>query len=132
LRYTPPADENGAGYTSFTFRVQDDGGVDEGGIDTSVTTNTITLNVTAVNSAPTGENFVVNMSEDAAHVFAAADFVLNDSKDTPANSLAAIKIETLPAIGLLSLNGTAVAAGDTIAAADIANLSYAPVTDDFG
>jgi hypothetical protein len=52
LRYTPPADANGAAYASFTFQVQDDGGLLNGGADTDASPNTLTLNVTALNDAP--------------------------------------------------------------------------------
>ena len=33
LRFTPAANANGAGYASFTFQVQDDGGTANGGVD---------------------------------------------------------------------------------------------------
>ena len=52
LKFTPAADANRAGYTSFTFQVRDDGGTVAGGIDTDPTPNTITLDVTPVNDAP--------------------------------------------------------------------------------
>ncbi|CAH1746723.1 protein of unknown function [Thauera humireducens] len=52
LVYTPVANENGTGYTSFTFQVQDDGGTANGGVDLDLDANTITLNVTPVNDAP--------------------------------------------------------------------------------
>ena len=47
LEFTPAADENGAGYASFTFKVSD-------GTDESAATYTMTVDVTAVNDAPTG------------------------------------------------------------------------------
>ena len=31
--FTPVANANGAGYASFTFQVQDDGGIANGGVD---------------------------------------------------------------------------------------------------
>ena len=33
LMFTPAANANGAGYASFTFQVQDDGGTANGGVD---------------------------------------------------------------------------------------------------
>ncbi|MCZ4245119.1 gliding motility-associated C-terminal domain-containing protein [Pedobacter punctiformis] len=42
------ADANGNAFSSFTFRVTDDGGTTNGGIDTDPTANTITFNVTPV------------------------------------------------------------------------------------
>ena len=53
LKFTPAANANGAGYASFTFQVQDNGGTANGGVDLDPTPNTITVNVTSVNDAPT-------------------------------------------------------------------------------
>jgi hypothetical protein len=53
LKFTPAANASGAGYASFTFLVQDDGGTANGGVDLDQTPNTITVNVTAVNDTPT-------------------------------------------------------------------------------
>jgi hypothetical protein len=52
LKFTPAADANGAGYTSLSFQVQDDGGTAGGGIDLDLSANTLTINVTAVNDQP--------------------------------------------------------------------------------
>ncbi|EMI57701.1 LamG-like jellyroll fold domain-containing protein, partial [Rhodopirellula sallentina] len=49
LTYEPVADENGSGYASFTFRVQDDGGTANSGSDIDPVPNTITFDVTAQN-----------------------------------------------------------------------------------
>ena len=43
LMFTPAANANGAGYASFTFQVQDDGGTANGGVDLDQSANTITL-----------------------------------------------------------------------------------------
>ena len=48
LTYTPPANANGAGYASFTFKVND-------GTDDSAAASTMTINVTAVNDLPSGK-----------------------------------------------------------------------------
>src|SRR5205814_551636 len=53
LVYTPAANGNGAGYASFTFQVQDDGGTANGGMDLDLTARTITIDVTPVDDAPT-------------------------------------------------------------------------------
>src|SRR4029434_8894571 len=52
LMFTPAANASGAGYASFTFQVQDDGGTANGGADTDASPNTMTVNVTAVNDTP--------------------------------------------------------------------------------
>src|SRR5439155_136961 len=53
--------------------------------------------------------------------FAAADFGFSDPNDTPANSLLAVKITTLPSAGsgTLTDNGVAVTAGQFVSVADI-------------
>ena len=48
----PDADEFGNGYASFTFRVQDDGGIANGGVDRDPVANTITIDVTPDNLPP--------------------------------------------------------------------------------
>jgi uncharacterized delta-60 repeat protein len=45
LVYTPPADENGFAYTSFTFQVEDDGGTANGGLNLDASTNLMTIHV---------------------------------------------------------------------------------------
>ena len=47
LKYTPPANANGTGYASFTFKVND-------GTDDSASAYTLTIDVTAVNDPATG------------------------------------------------------------------------------
>ena len=47
LKYTPPANANGSGYASFTFKVND-------GTDDSASAYTLTLDVTALNDPATG------------------------------------------------------------------------------
>jgi VCBS repeat-containing protein/CshA-type fibril repeat protein len=56
LSWTPPLNGNGAGLSSFTFQVTDDGGTTGGGQDTDQSPNTITFNVTAVNDSPVLDN----------------------------------------------------------------------------
>jgi CSLREA domain-containing protein len=110
LVFTPAADANGAAYTSFTFRVSD------GSLQSS--TATLTVDVSAVNDAPTTADRTVTTNEDAAYTFALSDFAFSDA-DAGA-SLASVRIVALPAAGALTLNGVAVTANQSIAAADIA------------
>ena len=77
----------------------------------------MTIDVTAVNDAPAGTNKTVTTLEDTAHVLTAADFGFSDAAD--GNTLAAVKITTLPGAGTLRNNGVAVTAGQTISIADI-------------
>ncbi len=52
LVFTPAANANGAANASFTFQVQDNGGVVSGGVDLDQSANTMTVTVTAVNDVP--------------------------------------------------------------------------------
>ncbi|MBC7701952.1 MAG: hypothetical protein H7225_16330 [Massilia sp.] len=120
LRFTPVANANGTGYSSFSFQVQDNGGTANGGVDLDATPRTMTFNVTAVNDAPAGANRAVTTLENTAYVFASADFGFTDVSDSPANALLAVKITTVPGAGTLTLNGLTVNAGDFVLASDIA------------
>jgi hypothetical protein len=120
LEFTPAANAQGAGYASFTFQVQDDGGTVNGGVNLDQSPNTITFNVTSVNDAPAGANKTITTLEDTAYTFSAADFGFSDSIDSPSNNLTAVKITTLPTAGTLEDNGVAVNAGQFVSAADIA------------
>ena len=131
LRFAPAANASGATYASFTFRVQDNGGTANGGVDTDLTARVMTIAVTRVNDAPAGTARTVTMLEDATYTFTAANFGFSDAKDTPANTLSAVKIATLPASGKLTRSGAAVTAGASVTAADIAagKLKFAPAAD---
>src|SRR6185436_18707230 len=128
LVYTPGANGNGAGYAAFTFQVQDNGGTANGGVDLDASANTITFNVTSVNDAPAGTDKTITTLEDTAYTFTTADFGFTDPNDSPANTLLAVKITTLPAAGSLTLSGVAVTAGQSIAVASITGgqLVYTP------
>ena len=110
LVYTPPENENGTGYASFTFKVSD-------GLLESASAYTMTVDVTAANDVPTASDNTVATTEDTAHTFAAADFRFDDG-DT-GDALASVTIVTPPASGSLTNNGTAVTENQTIARADI-------------
>ncbi|MFO0868130.1 MAG: DUF4347 domain-containing protein [Pirellulales bacterium] len=119
LRFTPSLHANGTNYASFTFQVQDDGGTALGGVDLDPTANQLTIHVTSVNDAPAGTNTAVTTLEDTPYTFTASDFGFTDAQDSPANSLSAVKITTLPLAGSLTLNGVAVTAGQSVSVASI-------------
>ena len=119
LVYTPPANANGTGLTSFTFQVEDDGGTGNGGVDLDASPNTLTIDVTPVNDAPVGTDNTASTLEDAAYTFTGADFGFTDPDDSPADNFSAIRISTLPGAGSLTYNGVAVNAGQSITLADI-------------
>jgi VCBS repeat-containing protein len=134
LKFTPAADASGAGYASFTFQVQDDGGTTNGGVDLDPSANTLTINVTAVNDAPAGSNNTVSTNEDTAYTFTAADFGFSDPNDSPGNTLSAVTITTVPAAGSLTLSGVAVSAGQSILVTNInaGNLVFNPAANASG
>src|SRR5262249_31932166 len=82
-------------------------------------TDTVAITVNAVNDAPTGTNATVTTNEDTTYTFTTANFGFTDPNDSPANSLLAVEITTLPAAGQLLLNGVAVTAGQFVSASEI-------------
>ena len=134
LRFTPAANANGAGYTSFGFQVQDDGKTANGGVDTDLTPRLMTIDVTAVNDAPVGASKTVTTLEDTPYTFTVADFGFTDPADSPANNLLAVTVATLPDAGSLTLNGIAVTAGQTVLAGNLRGglLRFAPAADAIG
>ena len=131
LRFTPAINANGSPYTSFTFQVQDNGGTANGGIDLDPAPKTLTFNVTPLNDPPSGTSKTVTILEDTTYSLAAVDFGFSDPNDSPANTLLAVKISTLPAAGTLTDNGVAVTNGQFIAVADLngALLRFTPATN---
>jgi Ca2+-binding RTX toxin-like protein len=83
----------------------------------------------AASTPPTGANKTLSLTEDQAYTFAEADFGFADEDG---DTLASIKINTVPTVGSLTLNGVKVKNFATIAAADIANLVWTPPADDNG
>jgi hypothetical protein len=131
LVFTPAPNANGTGYASFGFQVQDDGGTANGGADLDATVRTLTLDVVAVNDAPTGASQTVTLQEDSVLVLGLADFGYQDASDSPANALAFMTLVSLPAQGMLTLDGASVLAGQAISGADITSgkLRYVPPAD---
>jgi len=84
-----------------------------------------TISVLNVNEAPTVTGFTKVGAEDNALAFAAADFASHFA-DPDGDPLAAVRVATLPAGGVLKLNGAAVTAGQVIAAADLGRLAFVP------
>ena len=130
--FTPAANANGAGYASFTFQVQDDGGIANGGVDLDQSANTMSIDVTAVNDAPAGtDNTVTTLEDTRVHLRQRPTSASATPPTAPANALSAVKITTLPGAGSLTDNGVLVSAGDFITAADIAGgkLVFTPVAN---
>jgi hypothetical protein len=106
---------------SVTVRVTDSGGLtyDE----------TFTINLTDVNEAPTGADATITINEDTSHTLTTANFGFSDVD--AGDSLSAVRIDTLPGAGSLTLSGIAVIAGQVITVTDITagNLVFTPAAD---
>ena len=90
---------------------------------------TVTINLTNVNDAPTGADATITIPEDMAQRLTTANFGFSDVD--VGDSLSAVRIETLPSAGTLTLSGVAVTAGQVISVADMTagNLVFMPAAD---
>jgi VCBS repeat-containing protein len=82
LTFAPAPEQSGAGYASFDFQVQDDGGTADGGVDLDPSANTVTIDVTAVNDAPAVAegNAAASVTEDQS-VVASGHFSASDAEN---------------------------------------------------
>ena len=69
-----------------------------------------------------------SVAENSSLMFTSADFTDNFTDAEPNAALEDVQITALPQQGMLALSGTAVTAGQVIAAADLVDLTYAPDT----
>jgi hypothetical protein len=122
LKFTPAANASGAGYASFTFQVQDNGGTANGGMDLDASPNTMTVNVTAVNDAPTNTiPAAQGTSQNTALVFSSANGNRISIADLDA-AAAPLEITLTATNGLITLNGVgglAFTTGDGVADASM-------------
>ncbi len=107
--YTPTLNTNGS--DSFTYHAYD------GGLNSNIAT--VNLSITSVNDAPAGTNQTLSTLEDVSYTFALADFGFTDPHDNPANKFYRVKVNSLPAQGILKLSETTVTADQFVTAADI-------------
>ena len=117
-----PAETQGPGSYTFDVIVSDGSLTD---------TRSITITVSEVNVAPAGTNKTATTLEDNAYTFLTTDFGFVDAHDIPANTLAAVKITTLPVAGFLKLNGITVTLGQFITTGNInsGNLKFEPAAN---
>ena len=118
-----PANEHVGNHEGIVISVTD------GIIATPVALPAFAIAVTNTNDAPTSSGLTVSTQEDTAHSFAAGEF---NFADVDGDALHSLRIDTLPGSGSLTLDGTAVTAGDVIPAAGIANLVYTPAANATG
>jgi Ca2+-binding RTX toxin-like protein len=99
------------GRASFTYMVADGSGASA--------TARVDLTISSVNDPPHGADTTAATAEDIPFSLTVADFGFSDPNDSPADSLLAVTITSLPANGTLLFNGVTVSAGQSIAVADI-------------
>ncbi len=118
LNFTPALDVSGP--VAIIYTVADGTGLTD--------TATLVVNVGA-NTPPTGADAARSTVEDTPYTVAVADFGFADAD--AGQALANVRIDTLPAVGALTLGGAPVAAGAVIAVADIAagRLVFTPAPD---
>ena len=115
-----------AGTTDLTYTATNgDGDRDSLGFSIAVTT--------PPNNPPTTSGFMVTTAEDTPYTFGEADFPFSDTDS--GDSLQAVRIDSLRASnisGSLTLNGTAVSAGQVIEVGEIETLVFTPVANFHG
>lgn len=136
----------GASNSSFGFRVRDDGGTTHGGVDTDPVSRIMRIAVAARPDLPMIDNplgdTTATLIENSRYTLSANDFGLKDiGLSTGASTVVgqsqillrrflvpALEITNLPVSGVLTNNGIAVQAGDTILLNDInrGRLVYTP------
>ncbi|MEN0040353.1 MAG: Ig-like domain-containing protein [Pseudomonadota bacterium] len=115
VSFTPGENETsastpGTDYTSFTFRVVDDGGTANGGQDTDPTVSSFTVRVTAVNDAPDATDNAYNTPENTPvsgnAITDTSPFGADSDVDGDALTLAASSVGTFTtaAGGAITLN----------------------------
>ncbi|MFO1170036.1 MAG: Ig-like domain-containing protein [Hyphomicrobiaceae bacterium] len=119
--YTPAAGYSGA--DSFSYTVTD---------GTTSQEMLVDVTVRPVNDAPAGTDKTISLDEDTSYTFSAADFGFSDPNDTPSHNFQSLIITTLPGTGTLKFAGSAVTAGQVIAAADLGQLEFKPDADSNG
>jgi hypothetical protein len=125
--------DNSAGGVTTGDTVNLGGGAAVGGI-TPYSATTVPLNgsVTPVNDPPDGADKAITLNEDGSYTVTIADFGFTDP-DT-GDTLSAVRIDTLPAKGNLTLDGAVITPGQIISAADITAglLVFTPVANENG
>ncbi len=113
LAFDPALNVTGPVLVNYTIR-------DPSGATSSAT---LTVNV-GTNTAPTGSDVTLTLAEDGSRAFAPADFGFADAD--AGQTLAAVRIDTLPGAGSLNLNGLPVAAGQVIPVGSLGDLVFTP------
>ena len=94
-----PPEQSGPDYASLTFLVKTTVARPMAAPRGHRSADTITVEVNPVNDAPQGQDRPVTATEDTAYPFTLSDFPVTDGNDTPQNTLAAVRIASLPTAG---------------------------------
>ncbi|MFZ7319371.1 type I secretion C-terminal target domain-containing protein, partial [Comamonas jiangduensis] len=105
--FTPVANWNGV-VPTVSYVVSD---------GTTTSTSTLNIDVLPVNDAPTSEDASTHVTEGNTYVFGIDDFAFADVVEV--HAMQSVVIETLPAGGVLSLNGSPVTTGTAVSVADL-------------
>lgn len=95
-------------------------------------TATVLVTITGMpNNPPSGGDNTINPGVNETHTFTQGNFIFSDPDN---DDFLAVTIATVPDNGSLQLDGTAVAAGDSIAVTDIdaGSLTFTPAADETG
>ena len=105
---------------------------DTGSLNSRTSSESAEVAETAANTAPTAAPGKVATAEDTVYVFTAADFNFSDADDS--DELVGVKIESLPAVGKLTLDAASVSISQVVPRVDIdgGKLGFAPVADASG
>ncbi len=119
-----PLDDGETASDQFTYKV-DDG---NGGSDSA----TVSVTIEGVNDPPTSNNQAGSTDEDTDFTFDLSAFPFQDIEGS--DTLAAVRIDSLPTVGTLLFDGNPVSAGDMISPTDISLglLVFRPEVDEFG
>jgi hypothetical protein len=122
--YEDPADADGDNVYEVEVTASDGAGGE--------TTQTVRVSVSDVNEAPRGADGVRSILEDTPYPLVLADFGFAD--EDAGDSLQAVRIDTLPLAGVLTLDGVEVVAGQRVAVSDIlaSRLVFRPVPEASG
>ena len=86
-----------------------------------------TLITIVPNTFPLASNSTVTTEENTGYTFSAGDFNFTDAD--AGDELASVTVVTLPAAGVLALDGAAVTAGEAVAVEDIGKLVFTPAAN---
>jgi len=122
LKFTPGANGNGAGYASFTFQVQDDGGTANGGVDLDPTPRIMTIDVTPVDDAPVIVQNTLTLNSGASAKLSPAQLSATDVDNPAAGLLFTVSavthgqfaLSSVPAVAIVSFSQAQVVAGQVI------------------